>query len=259
MELVEDKNKRIGITASVLFHIILLLLFTIVGLTYLEPPPEEEGITINFGFSDAGMQTESTETPVEQSENVTEEINMENSTPQETVNEEILTQDNVDAPSINKEEEKENEPVVEKEEPKPDKNLSDALNKWKTDKSKPSGGDGTTDQAGDQGRIDGDPNSTNYEGRGFGNGNSFSLNGRTMVKKPIINDDSQEEGKVVVDILVDRQGRVVRASPGARGSTTASPELYKKAKKAAMQTKFNANPDASFEQKGQMTFIFILN
>lgn len=245
--------------ASILFHVILLLLFAILGLSYMEPPPEEEGITINFGFSDAGMPSESPNPPVEQSENIPEEINTENPTPQETVNEDVLTEESSDAPSISKEEEKEKEPVVEKEEPKPDKNLSDALNKWKTDKSKPGGGDGTTDQVGDQGDINGDPNSKNYEGGGFGNGNSFSLAGRKLVREPVIKDDSQEEGKVVVDIIVDRNGKVIRASPGARGSNTASTILLKKAKKAALEAKFNVRPDAAFEQKGKMTFFFILN
>jgi TonB family protein len=80
-----------------------------------------------------------------------------------------------------------------------------------------------------------------------------------MTSSPTIRDKSQEEGKVIVDIIVDKYGNVIRASPGARGSTTTSTQLYKIAKKAALNTKFNANPDAREEQKGQMTFIFILN
>ena len=80
-----------------------------------------------------------------------------------------------------------------------------------------------------------------------------------MISSPQIKDNSQEEGKVVVDIIVDKYGKVLRATPGARGSTTTSTVLYKKAKEAALKTKFNANPDVAEEQKGQMTFIFILN
>ena len=80
-----------------------------------------------------------------------------------------------------------------------------------------------------------------------------------MLGAPRISDNSQEEGKVVVDIIVDNTGKVVRATPGARGSTTTSSILYEKAQKAALATKFNANPNAAQEQKGQMTFIFILN
>ena len=158
----------------------------------------------------------------------------------------------------NKEEKKK---VEEKKEevPEPDKNLSDALNKWKTKKEQSKEGDGTTNQAGDQGSLEGDPNSRNYIGGGSGNGTSFNLSGRAMLSSPQIKDNSQDEGKVVVDIIVDKYGKVLRATPGARGSTTTSPILYKKAKEAALSTKFNANPNAPEEQKGQMTFIFILN
>lgn len=79
-----------------------------------------------------------------------------------------------------------------------------------------------------------------------------------MKSSPPINDDSQDEGTVVVDIIVDKYGKVVRASAGARGSNTASQILYKKATEAALGTRFSANPDAD-QQKGTMTFIFILN
>ncbi len=79
-----------------------------------------------------------------------------------------------------------------------------------------------------------------------------------MTGKPVINDVSQDEGKVGVDIIVDKYGKVVRASPGARGSTTTSQILYKIAKEAAMSTKFNVNPQAPEQQKGQIVFTFLV-
>lgn len=261
MQLVETKNKRIGLTATVLLHIVLVILFIFFGMTHMNPPPEEEGITINFGTSEMGMgdvqpeEVASTSTPEEIIDNTPEE------TPTEAIaDQDILTTTEV-APAVEtkkkKEEPKEvKEPV--KVEPKPDKNLTDALSNWKKNKNT-NGGEGETGQPGDQGSTDGDPNSTNRTGGGQGNGISFNLSGRSMLGSPRIKDDSQEEGKVVVDIIVDNIGKVVRATPGARGSTTASSILYDKAQKAAYATKFNANPSAAQEQKGQMTFIFILN
>lgn len=260
MEFIEDKNKRIGIAVSVLIHVLLIIIFVFFGLKYMIPPPEEEGITINFGTTDMGMQSENPTTPSEQTENTPSEINPETPTPVEAIEEDIITQDTEEAPSIDeKKEQKKEEPVVVKEEPKPDKNLSEAMNKWNTNKNQAGGGDGTTDKAGDQGDINGDPNSNSYQGGGKGNATQFSLAGRSLMSSPTIKDNSQEEGKVVVDIIVDKYGKVLRATPGARGSTTTNSQLYKKAKDAAMQTKFNANPDAAEEQKGTMTFIFILN
>lgn len=228
----------------------------------MEPIPEE-GITINFGTSDAGMNDIQNEAPSENNENTPSETVVAEQEPIEQVEDEIITQDTEEAPSIDQVIEKpkeETKPVEKpKEDPKPDKNLSDALNTWKTAKTEQGGGDGNTDQIGDQGAIDGNKDSKNYTGGGIGNGTSFSLAGRNMLSSPPIKDNSQNEGKVVVDIIVDKYGKVLRANPGARGSTTTNTTLYNKAKQAALNTKFDANPDAAEEQKGQMTFIFILN
>lgn len=256
----EEKNKRTGLIFSIVFHSILVLIFAFYGMTYLDPPPEEEGITINFGTSDDGMVSELNNAPNE-AENIPTETEVTEPDPVETVNEEIITQTMDDAPSIDHKKEKKEvvEPVEKKEEPKPNKKLLNALNKLKDKQPEQGGGDGVTGKQGDQGDINGDPNSKNYVGSGSGNGISFNLSGRSMKNKPKINDNSQEEGTVVVDIIVDRYGKVVRANPGARGSNTTSSILYKKAREAALETKFNANPDIAEEQKGTMTFVFILN
>lgn len=262
----EIKNKRTGLLTSIGIHIALLLVFAFFGMSYMVPPPEEEGITINFGTADQGKLTPN---PIESSTETKEIISdapQEEPSPEEIVEEDILTQATEEAPSLDKKEEKkvEKKEVKEVEEkkvekPTTDKNLSSAIDKWKKNKQTNNGGDGNTDQDGDQGKLDGDINSKNYLGGGSGNGISYNLSGRNMLGTPKIKDDSQEEGTVVVEIIVDRYGKVVRAEPGARGSTTTDPTLYKKAKEAALQTRFNANPDAAESQKGTMTFIFILN
>ena len=51
----EKKSKRNGIIGTVLFHALLLVAFLFLGLTYQDPPPPEEGISINFGFIDEGF------------------------------------------------------------------------------------------------------------------------------------------------------------------------------------------------------------
>lgn len=260
MDYNQEKNKKKGLWTTILVHLALLLIFAFFGMSYTIPPPEEEGITINFGFVDAGsgaVQASSPETTqqekVEEQEEVVEEVEEVDS------QNDVLEQSSEESVSINKKEEKKKVEEKKEEVPEPDKNLNDALNRWKNKKDVKSEGDGTTDQAGDQGSQDGDPNSRNYIGGGSGNGTSFNLSGRSMLSSPKIKDNSQDEGQVVVDIIVDKYGKVQRATPGARGSTTTSPILYKKAKEAAMSTQFNANPNAPEEQKGQMTFIFILN
>lgn len=258
-----DSNNKKGIVTSITIHVVLLLLFAFFGMSYMVPPPEEEGITINFGTVDEGMMNPNQVQPSQKVEEIISETPVEEPNPEQTIEEDILTQDIDEAPSIDQKKEKPTEvkevEEKKKEEPKPDKNLSSAIDKWKKNKNTESGGDGTTDQSGDQGKLNGDPNSKRYEGGGAGDGISFSLAGRSRLSSPKIQDNSQEEGTVVVDIIVDRYGKVIRATPGARGSTTTNQTLYRKAKEAALKTKFNANPDAAEEQKGTMTFIFILN
>ena len=51
----EKKSKRNGIIGTILFHALLLISFLFLGLTYQDPPPAEEGISINFGFIDDGV------------------------------------------------------------------------------------------------------------------------------------------------------------------------------------------------------------
>ena len=70
--------------------------------------------------------------------------------------------------------------------------------------------------------------------------------------------DFELEGTVVVEIWVDRMGGVVRAIPGADGTTVTDNELWKAATQAALKTKFNVSPDSPEQMKGTITYIFKL-
>jgi outer membrane biosynthesis protein TonB len=63
---------------------------------------------------------------------------------------------------------------------------------------------------------------------------------------------------VVVEIIVDEKGNVIKATPGQRGSTTQSSKLYAKARGAAKEVKFSPSPDGTKEQRGTYTFVFTL-
>ena len=68
------KNRRKAIIGTVLFHIGLLLCFIFMGLTYQIPPPNEEGINIDFGYQDFGSGSEQSEQIVEEQEITPQEI-----------------------------------------------------------------------------------------------------------------------------------------------------------------------------------------
>jgi TonB family protein len=63
---------------------------------------------------------------------------------------------------------------------------------------------------------------------------------------------------VVVDITVNKDGTVINARPGARGTTTTSSLLFSKAKEAALKAKFNPGTAGVEEQRGTITFVFVV-
>ncbi|MEO0310943.1 MAG: hypothetical protein RIQ89_600, partial [Bacteroidota bacterium] len=86
-------------------------------------------------------------------------------------------------------------------------------------------------------------------GAGKGPGVSFDVKGRRILRLPKVDDQSQETGRVVVSITVDKNGNVIAAVPGVKGSTTSSSYLYAKSKEAALKTKFDVKADAAEIQK----------
>jgi TonB family protein len=98
------------------------------------------------------------------------------------------------------------------------------------------------------------------EGTGLGTqGNiSYDLGGRGFQSLPKPRYDYQGEGKVVVEVSVDRNGKVIQAIPGSKGSTTIDEYLLKVSKEAALKARFEAKSDAPEVQRGTITYNFIL-
>jgi colicin import membrane protein len=118
--------------------------------------------------------------------------------------------------------------------------------------------EGVTQGSGNQGALTGDPNATSRTGTGLGtSGNSFSLSGRNLsgsLPKPVEN--CNEEGVVVVEIVVDKTGKVTAAQAILRGSRNLTACLRKAAQDAAMRARFNSDAAAAAEQKGTITYSF---
>jgi colicin import membrane protein len=121
-------------------------------------------------------------------------------------------------------------------------------------------GQGITKGEGNQGGANGSINSNNYSGNGLGTSGDWSLAGRSLMGSlPKPRFSIQKEGKVAVEIHVDREGNVISATPILKGSTTQDAQLYQLAKEAALKAKFNANPGAKAKQVGTITYRFVLN
>jgi outer membrane biosynthesis protein TonB len=119
---------------------------------------------------------------------------------------------------------------------------------------------GVTFGTGNQGSPNGSANVDKYgPGGGIGNGPSYSLDGRSGLSLPKPYYPGNEEGVVVVQVTVDKNGIVTKAEPGVKGSNTANPALIAAARKAALQAKFNVDNNAPAYQVGTITYRFVLD
>ena len=274
MDVFKDKDKRKSLIIAIFIYGGLAVLFFFIGLKYPDPPLEEGGVEISmadFGFDDGGFgEVEPAQSkPIETIEEVTPEPVEESET--SVIEESVTTQeeseisvpeDQPDVEPIVKEESTEKvaeekavdpEPVKEPE-PEINEQLKSALGAW--DQPEESNSEGTQEgTTGNEGVISG-----KQDGKGTfgGNGSSFELGGRSMTSGPKVGEKPKEEGIVVLNIWVGRDGSVLRTTQNLAESTTTSQHLFNLAKKAALKAKFNQSPDSAPEQRGKMTFIFIL-
>lgn len=274
---------------TAVFHITVLALLLILGFSAPQPPEFEEGIIVNFGTDEGGSGLIEPSPPV-----VQEEVSSPppDRAADQSNEEPLLTQNNEEAPEVKKvdpEAEKkrlekieadrklkeqmdaerkrrEAEELEKKRIEEEQKRQNEIMNRTKEAlaKSKNAGtsskSEGETGGTGNQGTPTGSVNSKNRgEGSGLGDkGISYDLEGRGFQSLPAPKYELQEEGRVVVEVSVDRSGKVIQAIPGAKGSTTLNENLLKVAKDAAMQARFDAKPDAPAIQKGTITYNFVL-
>ncbi len=122
------------------------------------------------------------------------------------------------------------------------------------------GGEGNDNVAGDKGKITGDPNADGYYGNGGSGGNGdYSLGNRKPLSRPKPNYICNEEGLVVVSIEVNIYGKVIKATPGVKGSTNTADCLLSRAKEAALKTKWQSDDKAPSKQVGTIKYRFSLS
>lgn len=248
---VNKKNSLIAAGLTLVFCLLLLGCCFWMGLYRQNPPPPEEGVEVNVGDSDFGsgnsMEAVSQDAPsnpqVNPADNsLSEDISSQST--EESVSLDKKEKETVDTPQ---------EEVDTKKEPEINKNALFPGNKKKSDKG---GSEGITQGSGNQGKAGGDPNSKRYDGTPGTGGMGYSLSGRSASALPKPTYNSNKQGKVVVRIWVDREGNVVKAEPGYKGTTATDEGLRRKAKEAAMQAKFTPSKDAPELQVGTITYDF---
>ncbi|HSP83283.1 MAG TPA: hypothetical protein VLN72_06095 [Gillisia sp.] len=271
MSFLDTKHEKKSFTITVILHVLLIVLLLFLGLKYLDPPPES-GIAINFGNSEVGSGDVQPTEPVKSAPQPT--TNPVVSQPKPVV-EEVVTQESVEAPVIEKKtvkkpvvtekpvEPKKVEPAKQPD-PTPSKSTTDALSSilnGPKSNGTATGGEGNDQAAGDKGSPDGDPSASSYYGNGMGldgDGN-YRLGGRRALNKERIVQDCNESGLVVVQIEVNQNGQVTKATPGIKGTTNSAACLLDPARRAALATRFNSDSKAPARQVGTIVYNFKLS
>ncbi len=286
-----------GTVGAIVFHIVLIILLIFLGFTTPLPLPEEEGILINFGTEDqgSGLIEPSTASSVEETKPEPESTSLPEIIT-ESNEEEVVTQDFEEAvavPSGKEKVEKKPDPKELEAERKRQEEIErirqaeferkrqEELERKRLEEEQrkineinrrtqnafsgkntvvnESKNEGITSGEGNQGGINGSTESKNYSGTGLGNkGISYSLSGRTPQSLPLPEYNYQVEGIVVVEVTVDRSGKVTKATAGVKGSTTLDENLLRAARKAALAARFDRKPNAPAFQKGTITYHFLL-
>lgn len=259
MPLLDTENKRKSMTITVVLHVILLLLLFYFGFTYLKPPPEN-GIAVNFGAVSSNQGGGSTKKSLK---SVPKKASQQTTTPTKSnIKEKVVTQQKNEAPVIKKESTNTSTETISKKteekkpEPQPNKATADALsNLINAPKS-----EGENNKSDGENNLN-NPNGNNYYKTGIGldGDKDYQLGGRRALNKEKYIQECNEAGKVVVSIEVDRNGKVISATPGVRGTKNNSKCLLEPARRAALATRFNPDPNAPSKQIGKIIYNFRLS
>lgn len=276
----ETRYRLYGLIGTIVFNLGLYMLLKLIMLVTPNPPFNETtaggGMTIevNLGNSDEGTGNVQPEKPaIEKAKAVVKQdvvASSEKTVRTRASGEQILASENGEATQmkiIDK-------PVKRVVEPKPEPVINPNAMYRRT--TKVGASQGITGRPGDQGVAGGIADSRVYKGNpgsgtgggrgngtgtgggtGNGSGISYDLTGRSVRSLPKPSYNSAEQGRVVVTIWVNRDGRITRVLSGAKGTTVTDPSLIRQAESAARQALFSANPNGPDEQIGKIIYNFI--
>jgi outer membrane biosynthesis protein TonB len=266
----ENNYPKAFLATAIIMAVLIAACYFIV---FKNPPKTEDGtggILVNYGTVDEGMGSDymSTEEPsVAEKANktkpdkVTPEKPSEDKPTPESSDKAVVTQNTEDAAEVAAPTKKPTNTVAAaqptKTPAKPTVNQN-ALYKGKATTGTGEG-DGTGNTPGNQGKPTGTTLTNNYDGTGSGNGGNLNMSQRNFVSRPAVTDDNRQSGKIMVDIRVDKNGNVVYARAGARGTTISDAALLQKCENAVLNSKLNALDSAPDTQVGTVVFVFKVN
>lgn len=241
------KGKYIGGVMTITLHLLLLLGLGIYGLKVIYPPPPEKGVLIEFPIEEIISQPIPKRGDEPRSEKV--EPNKEIELVKRSLSAQVNEKSQPSKPTTTQ-----GKGDVEKYEPKREEEINQRALFQSADNKSNKSSEQTATTPSD--KIEsGVPKGNTSEGKVSGEP-SAQVRGRDVVgylPKPLY--DQNESGIVVVEIIVNSDGKVINAKVRPQGTTNSNPKLWNEAIEAAKRSKFSSGDG---EQKGTITYIFKL-
>ena len=252
-----DKNDNVALIGTLAFHTaIILLLFYVVLRTTV--PEDDGGVLVNFGNLNAAAGVFEPRPRTAPTENIpVPEVTPKPPTP--APREEMITQNEEETVALtNRKKEEERKRQEEAERKKKDEEARLAEQRRKEEQRRQGqridnlaenafgqGNDDSNTQGdassgvGNQGSPFGNAGSGANEGVGVGLGGGLA--GRSLGEGSLLRPsyDENEEGRIVIDVLVDATGKVIMADIG-KGTTVINPAMRRKALDKARQQRFKS-------------------
>ncbi len=247
------------IIASVGTALFMLLLFLLLWVVYIDrfEQPEDEGIMVSFGDTDAGEGAafEPTTTAVPQTV-------APPAPPQQQSSNDLMTQESEESLALAEQQEKEKQKQLEEQErlrKQQEKEEAERIEAERIAKEKAiaeqkakqaaidkannlmSGAfSSNTSSSSGSGNSHGDTMQGNPVGKGTSNGHGWSLNGRSL-KGNLVTPSAKgvQEGKVVISIKVNEAGKVIEAKQG-NGTTISEQQTIRACIEASRKAVFSA-------------------
>jgi TonB family protein len=247
-----NRTKWIAVAGTILFHLLLLIYLLIGRLDRSTPVKPEEGVLVHLGTVDLSSGTFLPEERVSPSP-------AENKPAMDPADEALITQQIEPSVSLTAPKKKEKTALPDKRQTE-QQTAAEISRQTATAfaKSQQAANQGTEKTGTDiEGQPAGSAVSTSANGGRQGYGH-FSLSGRSVEGSlPLPDYPIQEEGTVVVRIVVNPEGQVVQASINLQGTTTENPTLRSAALNAARRARFNPI-NSSNPQSGTITYHYKL-
>lgn len=251
------KSNTIAAVGTVIF---MVMVFLILWFIYIDrfQQPEDEGIEVAFGVDEdgGGFQPEQTTGGLEEAATPP--------APQDPSNNDLIAQEDEESVEVQRqrEEAEQARQQAERERLERERQLAEQRAKEQAAIAKANQlgalfGNNNAGAAG-SGDTQGNSQRGNSEvGKGSLGGNDWILKNRQCKALPKPSNDFKQEGKVVVAIIVDGNGKVVSAK-ATEGTTISNDATIQLALKAAYKAEFSFT-DRPDKQFGTITYIFKFN